>query len=62
MVLTYDDALQSQFENVLPQLDAAGLKGTSFLPGSGIHPEDIARWRAAIARAFASLMPCFLIE
>ena len=49
VVLTYDDALQSQFENVLPQLDAAGLKGTFFLPGKGIRPEDVARWRAVAA-------------
>ena len=49
VVLTYDDALASQRDIVLPQLDAAGLKGTFFLPGSGIRPDDIGLWRAAAA-------------
>lgn len=49
VVLTYDDALSSQLDIVLPALDATGLKGTFFLFGSKILPEQIARWRAAAA-------------
>ncbi|MDE2181973.1 MAG: polysaccharide deacetylase family protein [Alphaproteobacteria bacterium] len=49
VVLTYDDALPSQLDIAIPALDAAGLKGTFFLIGSKLRPEDIARWRAAAA-------------
>lgn len=49
VVLTYDDALTSQLDTALPALDAAGLKGTFFLTGTGLKPETIARWRAAAA-------------
>lgn len=49
VVLTYDDALQSQLDNAIPALDAAGLKGTFFLVGSGIRQKDMARWRAVAA-------------
>lgn len=49
VVLTYDDALSSQLDIAIPQLDAAGLKGTFFLVGSALRPEDIGRWRAAAA-------------
>lgn len=47
VVLTYDDALESQLEHAVPQLDAVGLKGTFFL--SGIKQGDIPRWRAVAA-------------
>jgi peptidoglycan/xylan/chitin deacetylase (PgdA/CDA1 family) len=46
IVLTYDDALQSQLDIALPQLDAARFKGTFFLDGD-ITPEDMRRWRMA---------------
>lgn len=49
VVLTYDDALPSQLDIAIPALDAIGLKGTFFLIGSKIAPEQIARWRAAAA-------------
>lgn len=49
VVLTYDDALPSQLDIAASQLDAAGLKGTFFLTGSGLRPETIARWRALSA-------------
>jgi peptidoglycan/xylan/chitin deacetylase (PgdA/CDA1 family) len=49
VVLTYDDALQSQLDIAIPALDAAGLRGTFFLTGKGISPPDVARWRAAAA-------------
>lgn len=49
VALTYDDALPSQLDIAIPALDAAGLKGTFFLIGSKIAPEQIARWRAAAA-------------
>ncbi|MHB8285477.1 MAG: polysaccharide deacetylase family protein [Caulobacteraceae bacterium] len=47
VVLTYDDALDSQLNHALPALDAAGFKATFFL--SGVRREDVPRWRAAAA-------------
>jgi len=44
LVLTYDDALHSQLDIAIPQLDAAGLKGTFFLDGD-ITSADMLRWR-----------------
>lgn len=49
VVLTYDDTLVSQLDIAIPALDASGLKGTFFLIGSKITPEQIARWRSAAA-------------
>jgi peptidoglycan/xylan/chitin deacetylase (PgdA/CDA1 family) len=49
VVLTYDDTLVSQLDIAIPALDAAGLKGTFFLIGGKITPEQIARWRSAAA-------------
>lgn len=44
IVLTYDDALDSQLDHAVPQLDAVGFKGTFFL--SGVKQDDVPRWRA----------------
>ena len=44
IVLTYDDALPSQLNIAIPQLDAAGFKGTFFLDGD-ITSADMLRWR-----------------
>ncbi len=49
VVLTYDDALPSHLDIAIPALDAAGLKGTFFLVGNALVPEQIGRWRAAAA-------------
>src|SRR5262245_48664222 len=49
IALTYDDALTSQLDVAIPQLDAAGLKGTFFLTAGNMSQQDIARWRAAAA-------------
>jgi len=46
VVLTYDDALHSQLDVAIPQLDAARFKGTFFLDGD-ITPADMLRWRKA---------------
>ena len=46
LALTYDDALNSQLDVAIPQLDAAGFKGTFFLDGD-ITPADMLRWRKA---------------
>lgn len=46
IVLTYDDAIASQLDIAIPQLDSAGLKGTFFLTGE-INSLTIPRWRAA---------------
>lgn len=48
VVLTYDDALASQLDHAVPQLDAAGFKGTFFL--SGVKQVDVPRWRAVAAK------------
>ena len=48
IALTYDDSLVSQLDNAVPQLDAAGFKGTFFLMGRQIGP-NVLRWRAAAA-------------
>jgi peptidoglycan/xylan/chitin deacetylase (PgdA/CDA1 family) len=44
LALTYDDSLHSQLDVAIPQLDAAGIKGTFFL-GGNITPADMLRWR-----------------
>jgi peptidoglycan/xylan/chitin deacetylase (PgdA/CDA1 family) len=44
LALTYDDALHSQLDVAIPQLDAAGFKGTFFLDGD-IRAADMLRWR-----------------
>jgi peptidoglycan/xylan/chitin deacetylase (PgdA/CDA1 family) len=46
IALTYDDALHSQLDIAIPQLNAAGFKGTFFLDGD-ITPADMLRWRKA---------------
>lgn len=48
IVLTYDDALKSQLDHVVPALDADGFKATFFL--SNVLPEDVKRWRAVAAK------------
>ena len=48
IALTYDDALASQLDVAIPQLDAAGLKGSFFLMGRQVGPH-VARWKAAAA-------------
>jgi peptidoglycan-N-acetylglucosamine deacetylase len=49
IVLTYDDALESQLEFALPQLESAQLRGTFFLDGD-ISPAEMLRWRAVAAK------------
>src|SRR3569833_1907758 len=46
IVLTYDDALNSQLNIAIPQLDSAKLTGTFFLTGN-ISQETLPRWRDA---------------
>jgi peptidoglycan/xylan/chitin deacetylase (PgdA/CDA1 family) len=51
VVLTYDDAMDTHLDNAAPDLEAAGLRGTFFVPG---HSESLAKrlpeWRALAAR------------
>jgi peptidoglycan/xylan/chitin deacetylase (PgdA/CDA1 family) len=50
ITLTYDDAIPvSDLDVAVPQLDKAGLKGTFFLMGKAMRPEDAPRWHAAAA-------------
>jgi peptidoglycan/xylan/chitin deacetylase (PgdA/CDA1 family) len=51
IVLTYDDALESQLDNAIPQLEAAGLPATFFLTGD-INAVTIPRWRKAAKKGF----------
>ena len=51
IILTYDDALQSQLDIAIPQLDAAHLSATFFLTGD-INSDNIARWRAVAAKGY----------
>lgn len=51
IVLTYDDALQSQLDNAVPQLEAARLPATFFLTGD-INSITIPRWRALSKKGF----------
>jgi peptidoglycan/xylan/chitin deacetylase (PgdA/CDA1 family) len=46
VVLTYDDALTSHLDIAIPALDAAGLKGTFFLIGNALSPEQRRRQKA----------------
>jgi peptidoglycan-N-acetylglucosamine deacetylase len=56
VVLTYDDALKSQLDIAIPQLDEAGFKGTFFLDGD-IKPADMRRWRAVQGAGHEPSMP-----
>lgn len=47
--LTYDDAIDTHLDIVIPDLDEAGLKGTFFMEGDNIKISRIADWRAASA-------------
>jgi peptidoglycan-N-acetylglucosamine deacetylase len=49
VVLTYDDALDSQLDHAVPQLDAAGLRGTFFLDAD-MSPDTLLRWRKVAAK------------
>lgn len=51
IVLTYDDALLSQLNVAVPQLDSAHFKATFFLTGD-IDYQTIPRWRALAKRGF----------
>jgi peptidoglycan/xylan/chitin deacetylase (PgdA/CDA1 family) len=51
IVLTYDDALQSQLNVAVPQLDAAHLTATFFLTGD-INRLTIPRWRALSKKGY----------
>lgn len=51
VVLTYDDGMDTHLDHVAPDLEAAGLRGTFFVPG---HSESLAKrlpeWRALAGR------------
>ncbi len=51
VVLTYDDGMDTHLDNAAPDLEAAGLRGTFFVPG---HSESLAKrlpeWRALATR------------
>lgn len=46
IVLTYDDALESQLDNAVPLLDSLHFKGTFFLIGDQLNFNTIPRWKA----------------
>jgi peptidoglycan/xylan/chitin deacetylase (PgdA/CDA1 family) len=48
VVLTYDDAIDQDLDNVVPALDSLGLKGTFYLIGrSPVVGKRMEEWRAA---------------
>src|SRR3984957_11915902 len=50
VVLTYDDAIDVDLDNVLPALDSLDLKGTFYLIGSSsVVARRMAAWRKAAA-------------
>jgi polysaccharide deacetylase len=49
IALTYDDSLHSQLDIAIPQLDAAGFKGTFFLMGRQVA-DQVPRWKAVAAK------------
>jgi peptidoglycan/xylan/chitin deacetylase (PgdA/CDA1 family) len=51
IVLTYDDALQSQLNIAIPQLDSAHLTGTFFLTGN-INQLTIPAWRKVAQKGY----------
>ena len=51
VVLTYDDGMDTHLDHTAPDLDAAGLKGTFFVPGlSESLAKRLPEWRALAAR------------
>jgi peptidoglycan-N-acetylglucosamine deacetylase len=51
IVLTYDDAISSQLNTAVPQLDSAGFKATFFLTGE-INAQTIPQWRKLAKKGF----------
>jgi len=51
IVLTYDDALNSQLNIAIPQLDSAHLPATFFLMGD-LNSENIPKWRAVAKKGY----------
>ncbi|HVV72378.1 MAG TPA: polysaccharide deacetylase family protein [Verrucomicrobiae bacterium] len=51
IVLTYDDALLSQLDIAVPQLERAGLKATFFLTGD-LDYRTLPRWRVVAKKGF----------
>lgn len=51
IVLTYDDGLDSQLKNAVPQLEAANLTATFFLIGD-INSDNIPKWRALSTKGY----------
>jgi peptidoglycan-N-acetylglucosamine deacetylase len=47
VVLTYDDGISSDWDIVMPQLEKKGFKGTFFLYGLVVKPQEIPIWRMA---------------
>jgi peptidoglycan/xylan/chitin deacetylase (PgdA/CDA1 family) len=51
IILTYDDALNSQLDIAIPQLDSAKLTGTFFLMGN-LNSETIPKWRTVSNKGY----------
>lgn len=45
--LTYDDAIMTHLGIVIPDLDAAGLRGTFYLSGNNLRENTLERWKEA---------------
>jgi peptidoglycan/xylan/chitin deacetylase (PgdA/CDA1 family) len=51
IVLTYDDAINSQLNIAIPQLDSAHLTGTFFLTAA-VNSQTIPKWRVVSAKGY----------
>jgi peptidoglycan/xylan/chitin deacetylase (PgdA/CDA1 family) len=45
--MTYDDGILSHLEHAIPDLNAAGYRGTFYLQGTNLRPELVSGWREA---------------
>ena len=48
--MSYDDGIISHLDHAIPDLNAAGFRGTFYLMGNNLRPEMVTAWRDAAAQ------------
>lgn len=48
--LSYDDGIPSHWEHAIPQLEEFGFRGTFYIKGLNLDPDEVEIWRQAAAR------------
>ena len=48
--MSYDDGIMSHIQQAIPDLNAAGFRGTFYIQATNLRPDMIAAWRIAAAR------------